>query len=156
MKMWGWVCSVGLTNLDVPPRLPQEMEARFLAGEDSEFVDYADIDADQQLDDHWIEQRGRDAEDAYFNEDGGGTARGHGRSAAEGFRGPDECPSGTMQDAESEHDDGMVAEAVAEEETTMAEDAEELEEWERMAQQYEQDLAAPALLAAGLQDMRCV
>ena len=56
----------------------------------------------------------------------------------------------------AEHDDGMVAEAVAEEDGMTAGGGEELEEWERMAQQYEHDLAAPALLAAGLQDMRCV
>ena len=140
-------------NLSVPPRSPQEMEARFLAGEDSEFVDYADIDADRQLDDHWIEQQGRDAEDAYFNEDGGGATRGDGRTPAEDSGGIGRSMT-DMQGAE--HDDGMVAEAVAEEDGMTAGGGEELEEWERMAQQYEHDLAAPALLAAGLQDMRCV
>jgi hypothetical protein len=31
-------------------------------------VDYAAIDADQELDDHWLDQRGRDEEEAYFDE----------------------------------------------------------------------------------------
>ncbi len=43
----------------------QEMEARYLNGEDSN-VDYAEIDANVQLDDHWVDLQGRDAEDAFF------------------------------------------------------------------------------------------
>lgn len=48
------------------------MESRFLAGEDAAFVDYASIDTNAQLDDHWLEQRGRDAEDAYFDSEDAG------------------------------------------------------------------------------------
>jgi hypothetical protein len=31
-------------------------------------VDYAAIDEDAELDDHWLEQRGRDEEEAYFDD----------------------------------------------------------------------------------------
>lgn len=46
---------------------PQEMQARFLYGADSAYVDYAAIDQDTRLDDHRIINQ--DAEDAYFGEE---------------------------------------------------------------------------------------
>jgi hypothetical protein len=47
--------------------LIKEMESRFLEG--LEDFDYQQIDEDEELDNVWLEQRGRDEEDAYFNED---------------------------------------------------------------------------------------
>lgn len=44
------------------------MKQRFLAGQD-EGVDYAAIDADAELDEDWAVEQGRDAEDAYFDDD---------------------------------------------------------------------------------------
>jgi hypothetical protein len=32
------------------------------------FVDYNALDADQELDDYWLEQRGRDEEERYFDD----------------------------------------------------------------------------------------
>ena len=45
----------------------QEMENRFLQGLDPG-IDYAAIDADTRLDEHFAAQITRDAEDAYFRE----------------------------------------------------------------------------------------
>jgi hypothetical protein len=45
-------------------QLVEVMSARFLTGEDSEYVKYAEIDADETLDDY--EEMQRDAEDRYF------------------------------------------------------------------------------------------
>ncbi|KAK9816892.1 hypothetical protein WJX72_006847 [[Myrmecia] bisecta] len=42
------------------------MRAKFLAGQDGEFVDYATVDRDSTLDDDWLAQQRQDAEDAYF------------------------------------------------------------------------------------------
>ncbi len=44
------------------------MRERFLAGEDEGF-DYARVDADASLDDHWAKEIERDAEDRYFDQD---------------------------------------------------------------------------------------
>lgn len=44
------------------------MKERFLRGEEVG-VDYPAIDADASLDDDWLDQRGQDAEDAYFDKD---------------------------------------------------------------------------------------
>ena len=44
------------------------MRERFLAGEDEGF-DYARVDADASLDDHWAKEIERDAEDRYFDEE---------------------------------------------------------------------------------------
>ena len=52
--------------------LTREMEERFLDG--LEDFDYDSIDKDEQLDDDWIDQRGRDAEDSYFDEGEDGLA----------------------------------------------------------------------------------
>ncbi|KXZ56648.1 hypothetical protein GPECTOR_1g584 [Gonium pectorale] len=46
-----------------------EMEARFLLGQDGQYVDYATIDADASLDADWLEEESRDAEEKYFDED---------------------------------------------------------------------------------------
>ncbi|KAI3430590.1 hypothetical protein D9Q98_005183 [Chlorella vulgaris] len=43
------------------------MRQRFIGGLDSG-VDYAAIDADAELDDHWAEEAGRDAEEKYFDD----------------------------------------------------------------------------------------
>lgn len=45
------------------------MQERFLAGADSQHVDYSIIDADEILDDHWVKEADLDAEDKYFSED---------------------------------------------------------------------------------------
>ncbi|KAG2443090.1 hypothetical protein HYH02_009504 [Chlamydomonas schloesseri] len=47
----------------------EEMQSRFLLGQDGAYVDYKSIDADASLDADWIEQESRDAEDRYFDED---------------------------------------------------------------------------------------
>ena len=48
------------------------MQQRFLSGEDAEHgMDYAAIDADAGLDEDFADLARRDAEDAYFDEDGG-------------------------------------------------------------------------------------
>jgi hypothetical protein len=47
--------------------LIKEMESRFLEGLEEDF-DYEQIDEDEELDNDWLEQRGRDEEDAYFDE----------------------------------------------------------------------------------------
>lgn len=44
-----------------------EMQARFLAGEDVGFVDYATIDADTTLDDDWAAVANQDAQEQYFD-----------------------------------------------------------------------------------------
>ncbi|MEW5307917.1 MAG: hypothetical protein WDW36_010285 [Sanguina aurantia] len=46
-----------------------EMESRFLTGADAAFVDYAAIDSDSTLDNDWLDQAGRDAEEKYFDDD---------------------------------------------------------------------------------------
>ena len=45
------------------------MESRFLQGLDPG-IDYAAIDADTQLDEHWASEINQDAEDAYFRGNG--------------------------------------------------------------------------------------
>ncbi len=45
-----------------------EMKERFLMGQDGKHVDYAAIDSNAELDDHWLEQRARDEEEAYFDD----------------------------------------------------------------------------------------
>lgn len=45
------------------------MQEKFLSGEDTEHVNYHTIDNDQTLDDHWLVEVARDAEDKYFEED---------------------------------------------------------------------------------------
>lgn len=44
------------------------MKVRFMAGEDGEFVNYAQIDADRSLDEAWAKEAAQDAEDAYFDD----------------------------------------------------------------------------------------
>lgn len=56
-------------RLQLRREFEREMQRRFLSGEDGEFADYRDIDADISLDDHWLEQTGRDAEEQYFDGD---------------------------------------------------------------------------------------
>lgn len=96
------------------------MEARFLSGQDASFVDYSGIDANEQLDDFWLQQRGRDAEDAYFGEAGASgddeQMRGGGRQRA---------GEGQGEGVQAEEAHGVHAMDVG--------DATELEEWERMA-----------------------
>ena len=48
--------------------LQAAMQERFLAGKD-EGVDYGRIDADVTLDDDWLAEAGRDAEEKYFDDD---------------------------------------------------------------------------------------
>ncbi|CAN1839449.1 Coiled-coil domain-containing protein 97, partial [Linum perenne] len=45
------------------------MHQKFLSGEEDQNFDYAKIDEDETLDDHWFENITRDAEDKYFAED---------------------------------------------------------------------------------------
>ena len=45
------------------------MQEKFLSGQDSEHMDYLQIDNDEMLDDHWSREANYDAEDKYFNED---------------------------------------------------------------------------------------
>ncbi|XP_020579075.1 coiled-coil domain-containing protein 97 [Phalaenopsis equestris] len=45
------------------------MHQKFLAGEDTEHLDYSAIDNDEGLDDHWIKEANHDAEEKYFDED---------------------------------------------------------------------------------------
>ncbi|CAM8882962.1 unnamed protein product [Rhodiola kirilowii] len=45
------------------------MQEKFLAGDDKEHVDYAMIDEDETLDDHWSREANLDAEEKYFDED---------------------------------------------------------------------------------------
>ncbi|KAM0859016.1 hypothetical protein ACQ4PT_047485 [Festuca glaucescens] len=45
------------------------MHEKFLSGEDSEHMDYPQIDNDEMLDDHWSKEANYDAEDKYFDED---------------------------------------------------------------------------------------
>lgn len=45
------------------------MRERFLEGQDGEHVDYRAIDSDAQLDDVWLGQVDRDAQEKYFDED---------------------------------------------------------------------------------------
>lgn len=74
-------CTTVADNEDSVPKIsPEELEQRkeeftrtmqekFLAGHDVDFVDYTRIDADATLDDDWLEEVGRDAEEKYFDED---------------------------------------------------------------------------------------
>ncbi|GAX77468.1 hypothetical protein CEUSTIGMA_g4912.t1 [Chlamydomonas eustigma] len=108
----------------------EEMEARFLSGSDTAFgVDYDNIDADHLLDDHWIDQRGRDAEDEYFDtvhmEDGDADARETAGSARDRGRADD-------------HDAEQVIGSQGKEldQASTCKDDEGLEEWERMAENY--------------------
>ncbi|KAJ4846812.1 hypothetical protein Tsubulata_004604 [Turnera subulata] len=45
------------------------MHQKFLSGEDHQHLDYSKIDEDVSLDDHWLREANRDAEDKYFAED---------------------------------------------------------------------------------------
>uniref|UniRef100_A0A7N1A562 CCD97-like C-terminal domain-containing protein n=1 Tax=Kalanchoe fedtschenkoi TaxID=63787 RepID=A0A7N1A562_KALFE len=45
------------------------MQEKFLAGDDTEHVDYAKIDEDETLDDHWSKEANLDAEEKYFDQD---------------------------------------------------------------------------------------
>ncbi|WOL12964.1 Coiled-coil domain-containing protein [Canna indica] len=45
------------------------MQQKFLAGEDTTYLDYSLIDNDERLDDHWIKEANYDAEEKYFEED---------------------------------------------------------------------------------------
>lgn len=45
------------------------MQEKFLSGADTEHVDYADIDNNVSLDDHWIREITQDAEEKYFDDD---------------------------------------------------------------------------------------
>lgn len=45
------------------------MRARFLAGHDGDFVDYARIDSDVTLDDFWAREETLDAQERYFDAD---------------------------------------------------------------------------------------
>uniref|UniRef100_A0A0D9WLK8 CCD97-like C-terminal domain-containing protein n=1 Tax=Leersia perrieri TaxID=77586 RepID=A0A0D9WLK8_9ORYZ len=45
------------------------MQQKFLSGEDSEHMDYSQIDNDEMLDDHWSKEANYDAEEKYFEED---------------------------------------------------------------------------------------
>ena len=47
----------------------QIMHQKFLAGEDTEFLDYSRIDNDERLDDHWLRESNHDAEEKYFADD---------------------------------------------------------------------------------------
>ena len=44
------------------------MQQKFLSGEDTEHMDYSQIDNDEMLDDHWSREANYDAE-KYFEED---------------------------------------------------------------------------------------
>jgi len=93
------------------------MEVRFLSGGDPD-VDYAAIDADHLLDDFWLDQQGRDAEDAWFDGDGG-----------EGEGDPGQGPDGAcIMEFEGPDTEGV---SVADRRPD-----DDLEEWERMAEQY--------------------
>jgi hypothetical protein len=45
------------------------MQERFLSGQDTEDMDYSQIDNDEMLDDHWAREANYDAEEKYFEED---------------------------------------------------------------------------------------
>lgn len=45
------------------------MHQKFLAGEDSEYLDYSSIDNNERLDDHWLRESNQDAEERYFADD---------------------------------------------------------------------------------------
>ncbi|KAL5224701.1 hypothetical protein ABZP36_011340 [Zizania latifolia] len=45
------------------------MQQKFLSGEDSQHMDYSQIDNDEMLDDHWSKEANYDAEEKYFEED---------------------------------------------------------------------------------------
>eukprot|EP00245_Coleochaete_scutata_P005521 TRINITY_DN19157_c0_g1_i1.p1 TRINITY_DN19157_c0_g1~~TRINITY_DN19157_c0_g1_i1.p1 ORF type:complete len:539 (-),score=131.36 TRINITY_DN19157_c0_g1_i1:647-2263(-) len=45
------------------------MQEKFLAGEDENHVDYKKIDSDVTLDDNWLQEISRDAEEKYFEQD---------------------------------------------------------------------------------------
>lgn len=45
------------------------MQEKYLAGEDTEHLDYSKIDDDERLDDHWFKEACQDAEEKYFDED---------------------------------------------------------------------------------------
>jgi hypothetical protein len=45
------------------------MQQKFLTGEDTEHMDYSQIDNDEMLDDHWSREANYDAEEKYFEED---------------------------------------------------------------------------------------
>lgn len=60
---------------------------RFLQGHDAAWVDYAAIDADVSLDQHWADVERQDAEDRYFAGEDSEAVEGEG-VVGEGVRGP--------------------------------------------------------------------
>ncbi|VAI69738.1 unnamed protein product [Triticum turgidum subsp. durum] len=61
---------VAPTRLQPPlEQFTSVMQEKFLSGQDSEHMDYPQIDNDEMLDDHWSREANYDAEDKYFNED---------------------------------------------------------------------------------------
>lgn len=44
------------------------MQQKFLSGEDYQHLDYAKIDQDESLDDHWMKEANLDAEEKYFDD----------------------------------------------------------------------------------------
>lgn len=44
------------------------MQQKFLSGEDYQHLDYAKIDQDASLDDHWMKEANHDAEEKYFDD----------------------------------------------------------------------------------------
>jgi hypothetical protein len=61
-----------LTSEELEDRMNQFtyiMQQKFLLGEDHEHVDYAKIDNDETLDDHWQREANIDAEERYFADD---------------------------------------------------------------------------------------
>uniref|UniRef100_A0A453K1B0 CCD97-like C-terminal domain-containing protein n=1 Tax=Aegilops tauschii subsp. strangulata TaxID=200361 RepID=A0A453K1B0_AEGTS len=45
------------------------MQEKFLSGQDSEHMDYPQIDNHEMLDDHWSREANYDAEDKYIDKD---------------------------------------------------------------------------------------
>ena len=46
-----------------------EMKSRFMAGKDSDFIDYTAVDADASLDEDWAAVADQDAQERYFDAD---------------------------------------------------------------------------------------
>lgn len=54
---------------DLLEQFTHVMQQKFLAGEDTAYIDYSLIDKDERLDDHWLREANYDAEEKYFEED---------------------------------------------------------------------------------------
>ncbi|CAL9071529.1 unnamed protein product [Musa textilis] len=54
---------------DLLEQFTHVMQQKFLAGEDTAYIDYSRIDNDERLDDHWLREANYDAEEKYFEED---------------------------------------------------------------------------------------